>query len=330
MGAADATGEDATRDATIALDVDEPGDVDGDDAGAETDDASVADISTDAPSPDLRADASEDFPEGSMTVVNGHLKLTTSTPHRLENCEPGDAVPCDDVDGDGLVDAWEALVLDRFRPALVFDEDEQLVTDPGAVVAHVGRVAPARHPQRVTVFLTILYSRDYGTCGSLTSHDGDSERVAFHLWIEEDGPFMLRAYTAAHENTPTDHSMRFEPDELGRLEYDEQMPNNARWVVYPSKDKHATYITRDVCEGISPLPCFSEACGPDGEDRAEFTMLAEVYNAGEPDAPMLEDLTGIGFPGEQAWEDQKFCGGRSRDGTCSGSVLAKLTNSPFQ
>ena len=96
-----------------------------------------------------------------------------------------------------------------------------------------------------------------------------------------------------------------------------------------SKNKHATYITPSVCAGISPIPCFSEECGPAVDPAVGGGQTFPIYNAGEPDMPLMTDLTAIGFPNEDAWADQDFCGGLGGV-LCSGSILSKLTANPFE
>ena len=103
-----------------------------------------------------------------------------------------------------------------------------------------------------------------------------------------------------------------------------------RWVVFPSADKHATYATVEICEGISPVPCLDEDCGPDDvADPALFDVLPLSFNAGELAAPRLTDLTPAGFPGDDAWAEQDFCGGLGGTG-CSSSVRSKLLVDPFE
>ncbi len=262
------------------------------------------------------------------SVVGGRLVLTTDLTAEVDDCMPSEV--CDDVDGDGLSDAWEQLILESYRPIIVFDETETLLGDPDAVVLHVGRVVPVgRRPLVAQMYLTILYDRDYGSCGSFSSHNGDSERVVVTVSETPTGVQMDRVYTAAHEGTITDASMRFLTADLGELEYDDTVIGEARWVAYSSEDKHATYATKLICESTSRLPCVVESCGPTFSPGVETSRLLDVYNAGEPDAPMIDDLTAIGFPGEFAWVDQDFCGGLTRGSGCPGSVRGKLTTDPF-
>jgi hypothetical protein len=99
--------------------------------------------------------------------------------------------------------------------------------------------------------------------------------------------------------------------------------------VYPSADKHATYSTIEICEGISVVPCVDEDCGPDGVARpADYDLLPAAFNAGEDTAPRLDDLTVAGFPGDSAWDGTDFCGGLGGSG-CSSPVRDKLLVDPF-
>ena len=271
----------------------------------------------------------------------GALALTTNLPALFSDCQsaPFEGTPCADLDQDGLTDAWEDIVLDRLRPLLRFDEDESLFDDSAAVVHDVGRVAlVSTAPLRARVFIMLGYSRDYGSCG-FTSHNGDSERVALDLTAPEAvgpqpvGPgdvVTVAAYTAAHEGAVTDQGRLFKGEDLAQLVHeDDPSTGEPRWVVFPSQDKHATYATITICEDVSPFPCIDEDCAPDGvPDPGAFDLLPGIVNAGEDTAPLVTDLTAIGFPGEDAWADQKFCGGLG-GGPCSSAVREKLLDDPF-
>lgn len=276
---------------------------------------------------------------GAMFVPDCHTQLlpgprlgfVCDLPFAVDDCAALANAPCEDLDADGLVDAWEDLALAALRPLRRLDEAEQLLTDPTAVTGDVGRVFAVGERLRIHVMLG--YSIDYGSCG-FTGHNGDSERVALDLLADPDagpgGARVVGAYTAAHENTASDHGRVFVDADLDQLVYSvDAETSDPRWVVYPSADKHATYATIAICENISAIPCLDEDCGPDDvDDPATFDLLPAFVNAGEATAPRATELSVVGFPGEQAWADQDFCGGLGGTG-CSSPVREKLLVDPF-
>lgn len=264
-------------------------------------------------------------------LVDGRLALRCNLPWDVAACMAIAGAPCDDVDGDALVDAWEDAALERLRPLRRFDEAESILDDATAAMADVGRVFAAGDHLRLYVMLG--YSRDYGSCG-FTAHNGDSERIALDLvaWPAggPGGATVEIAYTAAHEGTATDHGRVFTGDDLGMLVFAvDPIHDEPRWVVFPSADKHATYASIEICENISQIPCFDEDCGPDGvDDPAAFDVLPVVVNAGEQAMPRVTDLAAVGFPGDDAWSGSDFCGGLGGTG-CSSPVRDKLTIDPY-
>ncbi len=195
----------------------------------------------------------------------------------------------------------------------------------------VGRVAPAPDG-RIRVYLMIGYHRDYGRCG-LTAHHGDSERVAVDL--QPVGPGDVDAvafYTAAHEGTITDSGHVFAGAELAELSFpDDPDSGEPRWMVWASDGKHATYGSVQRCEDAQWAPCVEEDCDPDGVDPEPYTWLPDAHNAGEEAYPFLTDLGPVGFPGEDAWANQDFCGGLGPDLLgCAAPVREKLLVDPFE
>jgi hypothetical protein len=314
------------------------------DAGEEGFDAGEEELDGGQEPPDAgSSDASEPLTPFALTVSTelgegNALVLRTNLPRERGACEalPHTDTPCADEDEDGLVDAWEDLLLDRLRPTLRFDEGERLFNDPSAVLAQVGRVAPFGEVD-TRVFITLAYHRDYGSpdCFGASSHNGDTERVALDLIpVAGGGPGDVQvrgAYTAGHENTASDSSKRHLGDDLLLLVHELDAEGQPFWVVFPSRDKHATYGNYLLCHERSQVPCLKEYCGPDDvADPSAFDRRPEVYNAGEPANPRLTDLAGIGFPNEDAWADQKFCGGLGGNrSSCSGSMRSKLLDDPF-
>ena len=260
---------------------------------------------------------------GSTERAGHGVTLRASVAARVEDCTEG----CDDVDQDGLVDAWEDLVLRRLRPRMTFDESEQLMDDEGAVLFGVGRVTPA-DDGNVRVFLMTGYSSDYGRCG-VAAHDGDSERVAFDLEVSGSDAHVVATYTAAHEGELNDHSAVFRESELAEASFVDG-EHGPRWQVFASDGKHAAYQTVQLCEDAEWVVCLEEDCAPDGvEDTERFDRLPPVVNVGEPDAPRMSGLEAIGFADEDAWAEQEFCGGLGRGSGCSSAVREKLVEDPF-
>ncbi len=248
----------------------------------------------------------------------------------MTECKPG---ACVDDDGDGLNDAWEAAALDQLRPAVEFDEEEPLIKKGGKFAA-IGRVAPV--PSRaghIVVNIALLYATDYGVakpwCFHAGSHPGDSEHVSIELDRRTTGFDMdvTGVYTAAHAGTDVTQSKVYR--DIASLE----STSEGRWQVYSSQGKHATYVTKKVCEdadfpGIVDV-CLNEDCGANHDPR--FIVIPSIANAGEEKHPMVDALDGLGFPGDHAWGGAKFCGGAnvSDRSDCAGSVRSKLNADPF-
>ena len=97
--------------------------------------------------------------------------------------------------------------------------------------------------------------------------------------------------------------------------------------------QHGSGLDEDYLRRGNPgqaCPGLDEDCEPDGVDEPrDFERLPAIVNAGEEDAPLLSDLSESGFPDEDAWLDQPFCGGQGRDTSCSSSVRQKLLEDPF-
>jgi hypothetical protein len=280
-------------------------------------------------------------------LSDGAFQITTATAARVADCTGA----CVDADGDGLVDAWETAVLDRLRPAITFDEDEPLMAGGNAdPMGMVGRVFPSGGSKVVASFL-LLYGRDYGVanplCFSHTHHPGDAERAALELEIVGKKRAIARAaYTTGHEGTKDDQTRIFRGTALKTLEsVKDSKTGQARWRVYASQKKHATYATKSLCENakfssFAHQFCGQEDCGADVlvGSTARFTQLLPIVNSGEKNKPMANDLGrlgarngGRGFVGERVWGSPHFCGGRevaNRD-DCPGSLEGKLLRNPF-
>ena len=260
--------------------------------------------------------------------IYGGLSFFTNLPQYESDCIQNEALntPCGDEDHDGLTDAWETLLLEHMRPLLRLDEDEDFLTDPTGHFTQLGRVA--LHGEEVDVYILLGWSKDYGRCG-VSSHNGDSERVVIRLAPNNSDLVFQKVYTSAHEGTLVDAGKVWEQESLHELTIEtDQQTGQAYWVVYPSEDKHASYGSIAACEA-SIIPCIEEDCAPDNvPNPQDFDLRGDIVNAGEESFPFLTELSSIGFPGDQAWLDQDFCGGLGGN-TCSSPVRDKLLNNPF-
>lgn len=295
----------------------------------------------------LACGSADDEPSGESTsdLVTNHAQA------RLEGGQlvidtPMPAVctgaSCVDSDGDGLSDAWEDAILERLRPKLVLHPEEpNLVEDDGAM-GLIGRVfRPAGAPANIVrVIIVVGFAFDDGVSVlglGVTGHDGDSERVALELDLQNGGrrAVLHRAFFSAHENMPSDHSSLYAPADLpGALSWATDADGQPRWLVWPSKSKHAEFANAAACADSSlwGTTLFQEQC-PD-DVASGVVVTPPMVNAGEHDRPRVADLGVVGFPGESAWDGSSFCGGlrtrdRSRHFFCGGAVAKKLSDDPF-
>lgn len=322
---------------TDAGDVDDSGATD--DAGTEPDggapgDGGVADAGLDdggqsdgGSSDGGLSDGGQVEPDPTVVepIVTGGLRLETFAPIFADGCDA-----CVDVDEDGLNDTFEDRLLRALRPVLVLHPEDPALTD-GSVLHFVGRVSVQNEePLALLVTIMIGWSEDYGSCG-FTAHHGDSERTAMRLVpVGEEGITdgtvdVTGLYTAAHENTISDRGRVFEGSTLLADLTVVDDDGTPRFALFPSRNKHATYGNFQLCDEAFALPCLAETCVPLVEG---VLTVPDVVNAGEESAPRITALDDIGFPGDDAWAEQDFCGGLGGIG-CSAPVREKLLDDPF-
>lgn len=291
-----------------------------------------------APAGDDEAFTQQEVSTRAATALrDGALVVRASVPAWTESC-----ASCADVDHDGLVDAWEDALLDRLRPRMALHPDEPLIGDPDGRFGYVARVfRPEGGPRDVVRVIVVTgFSFDPGVLlfGKipLSAHDGDSERVAIELSVRGDGreAVLRRAYFAAHEHTPNDHSRVYSETEVKHeLTYGKDPNGQPRWVVFPSRAKHPVFPNAEVCAetSLKGTGLFRERCA---KSEAEgHPVLPPIVNAGEPEHHRVDDLAAVGFPGDEAWVEQRFCGGfRAKPrlgGGCAESIAEKLLDDPF-
>jgi hypothetical protein len=199
---------------------------------------------------------------------------------------------------------------------------------------------------RVVVSFILMYGQDFGAanafplCHGKTKHPGDAEQAALELELTgRAGEAIVRgAFTTGHAGTPDDQTRIFRGADLKILEnVKDAKTAQARWRVYASQAKHATYATKSLCENAKFSSwthqfCGNEDCAPDRvSDPERFTKLPAILNVGEKDGPRANDLSKLGFPGESAWGSQRFCGGTKVPdrNACPGPLAGKLVKNPF-
>jgi hypothetical protein len=248
------------------------------------------------------------------------------SPRPIRVLGPSRASPAADADGDGLDDAWEDAVLVRLRPRLRFHDRDDLFFDAGARLAMVGRVWPG-DDDRIHVVFLVLYSRDYGRCG-YGDHAGDVERLTLALEPDLDGRTVTAVafYTAAHEGTALDRGQSgllgfFPPPEAESFPWPGPPPV---WEVLVARNKHASYMSYGDCRGGTP--CVDDICA----DLDGVGLAVPVANVGEVDAPRLDDLAALGFPGECIYCGRRFCGDVSGGEHCPAPLAEKLARDPLE
>lgn len=193
-----------------------------------------------------------------------------------------------DLDGDGLADSFEDLLLEKFRPTLRVSPDD--------CAAMPAEFRPnLSEPEPIAVNGTI-YGQAFPV---LTGPDPDSAWIElhyYHLWVKDCGPLGHRLdaefvaalataadaaagldawtakywFAAAHQGTLCDSSNGARADAVGAVHRGPEV-----WV---SEGKHASFLTLELCNRIG--------CGSDRCQRAEPVPAGRLINLGEQQAPL--------------------------------------------
>lgn len=231
-----------------------------------------------------------------------------------------------DADNDGIGDEIEEAVAQEFLPLIYFSQEEQC-PGPGALLYHVRPYAPGIDSV-ISIAYVLLF---YDDCGS-SGHKGDAESFGLTLYKDDSCSNGYRVHslrTWAHEGVPICEEIStatIDRCDFGASEGD---------AVYVSRNKHALYRERNVCN--------DSYC----EDECEAGLVMQngflvypssgqswyMYNVGEPDYPLIEDLSGIGegsidFAFHLIWDYSHFCGDQeySPGDYCPSTIVDKLFN----
>lgn len=284
-----------------------------------------------------------------LTVSGGGRVIVSSRPFMVAKDAVGGAT---DPDGDGVLQAFEEAALRRLNPRIQIDEDENWFrnrsTDKVMQFARVTAYPSRQVPRYLLLYFATTWSRDYGrdTLGIdlydeyvAQRHNGDVERV-IEAWeiVGEQAAELRWVFTSAHFG-PTYHSgvwaARGRSCNYGKVVAGSDQTicatlqfDDGRVKLQASESKHAFYPTVGACEDVRlVVNAMGTGVGEDCGGGRTFTFA--VYNAGEPDAPLLDDIGSL-FAGERIWSSAEFCGGT--DGTynpdlpCVGRVGKALTS----
>jgi hypothetical protein len=253
-------------------------------------------------------------------MVAGFVALVTAGSMLLL---PGSASAVTDGDGDGLDDAVEDALASRFFPWTWFDSGENAgCTHPASTAGNPGTALARirRHPadaNKIAIQYVILYQRDCGDIGGLTSHNGDVEPLSVTLAPNPACPYGYGAFslkTVSHEGVAGEHTdQRLLGNSCTWGRAAGGSPQVAR--IYVSENKHGNYASDASCDSaVGGLENCSES----------FTLPYNVFNVGEDGARRIDELSAYQFPGEYAWSAVPFRGGLGSGGGDAGLVRDKM------
>jgi hypothetical protein len=186
-----------------------------------------------------------------------------------------------DDDQDGLADAYELELATDYLPFISLAPDDDCPLS--GLLVRV-RMHPA-DPTKILIVYDHLFETDCGTGG----HTGDNEVFGVAIDPAQPPPAgILAIKTASHQNTLCERITECTTcSGDSRRACDTAMMNGALYpVLYPSKDKHGQYAAKSQC-GFGT--CFDSCTLNPAPHRPPIT------NAGEPDHPLVSNLTTEGF-----------------------------------
>jgi hypothetical protein len=203
----------------------------------------------------------------------------------LALCAAAMPAAAQDLDHDGLPDALEQALLERFTPTLLLDSNEcndapasfkPGLRDPFVLAKDAtlyGQAFPVRSVdgrRQVELHFYHLWERDCGRPGHALDAEHVSALVSATRLDAPPAAWTADAwYAAAHENTMCDASSGAQARTLGA---ENSGPN-----VFVSRGKHASYFKSGQCKW---------GCGGDTCDGARVLVPARIVNLGERDAPL--------------------------------------------
>ncbi len=195
-------------------------------------------------------------------------------------------IPVVDDDHDGLDDAHELAWAKEYMPFVSLSPSESCGTSGFAV-----RVSPhPDNPKQLHIHYDFLYDDDCGTAiGGIGAHSGDAESFALTVDPEQAAPAGILVIKAVSHRGTLCERVSICGQCPGQTACATLEKGGAPWpAVWASKSKHGSYVNRgDSCSGFA-------TCGDVCEDSA-MPVDRPIVNVGEPDHPLVHDLTDQGF-----------------------------------
>ena len=262
-------------------------------------------------------DSSAESPDGSSVTTDAPAARPDALGQAVDASATPDAFV--DVDHDGLDDGEEDRIAHAYLPFLSIDPQDSC---PLAGIVYRLRPHPMAPQTRLHLIVDVMYQADCGAAG----HAGDDEVFALTIDPSRPAPDGILAVRAiSHQGTPCEHVSDCGSCS-GLSACTTATRNGAAYpVVFASKDKHGNYMSESACNGA----CFFTNYCTQAQTPAEPPM----QNAGEPGAPMTQDLTTSGFiTGANGWTDSSlmhFNPWGNTDFGGAGNVTGDLTDDAF-
>jgi hypothetical protein len=189
-----------------------------------------------------------------------------------------------DADADGLDDETELALAKEYFPYFSIDPREDCSRQHGVLF----RMTPhPDDPTKIAIWYVVLYEKDCGLRG-LGSHEGDDEAFGELIDPKVPAPAGILAIRAISHQDTTCERVSTCGTLPGCGTCDTAVRSNRLYpVVYSSFHKHGNYAGLATCNSWL---CDFHGCGLSGApDEPTFV------NAGEPDHPLVRDLTAAGF-----------------------------------
>jgi hypothetical protein len=186
-----------------------------------------------------------------------------------------------DLDGDGIDDDLEREIAELNFPKVLMAMGEACGAPHGVV--YRARRHP-QNPKRIAVTYTVLYAND---CGELSGHVGDAESFAITVDLDAQpgAPATVGVTAAAHAGTRCASTSSCETAAgTGACGETPSASTPPEVIIWASQNKHANYLSTATCENNCLDGC-----------SAGTRIIGPLLNVGEPDRPLVSDLTTQGF-----------------------------------